>query len=253
MSASVGQVVERVLVEVGHRGLGPGRDGVVERLHLGHRAGEPLGRSARGSVGRHHVAAKGSRSANSRGQHRLIGRHLHRVASVVVDPLGRLLVQVAAQHFLVVEREPLDAAATRCTIWVASSVLASWRRELLERHRRHLLGDALTRRLRGQEVHVALEHVGVVRRRPVVVREVPALAPDQDHEVREQLERVEAPRVALRRGSRPAGISPEVGLVPRPEQAAAGDALHGLDHAPGPSPRSGRRTVLTSRCGPSMR
>ncbi len=112
---------------------------------------------------------------------------------------------------------------------MASSVLPSCERVLLDRDRGHLVRDALARVLRRHEVEGALERVPLMGRRPVVIGEVPALAPDQDHEVRPDLERVEPPRIALR-GVDAGGQRADVGRVPRSEQAAAGGVLHRLAH-----------------------
>ena len=125
-----------------------GKKRVVERLHLVHRARHAACANRSRSVGRHHVAANGSRSANSVGQQRVAHRpsHLRRLALVVVDPVGGHLVQVPAEDLLVVERERGRRRATRASICVASSVLPSCSAVLLERHRGHLLREALARR-----------------------------------------------------------------------------------------------------------
>src|SRR6202035_1884225 len=68
------------------------------------------------------------------------------------------------------------------------------------------------------------------------------LPPDQDHEVREDLEGVEAPRVA------PSRVDPrrllvvlEIGLVPGTEEATARDALYWLEHVLRQVPRMDAR------------
>src|SRR4029079_8492896 len=91
---------------------------------------------------------------------------LRQLLLVVLDPTRSHVVQVAAEDLLVVEREAVDDARLqhRLRRLEGVGVLES---VLLERHRRDLLCDALTRVLRGHEVQRPLEQVRVVGRRPV--------------------------------------------------------------------------------------
>ena len=87
--------------------------------------------------------------------------------------------------------------------------------------------------LRGHEVEIALEHVRVVRRRPVAVRDVPAALVDQDLEVREDLEVVDAPARDARRVDARERLA-EVRRVPRPRAPAAGERLGWVEMLGGP-------------------
>ena len=86
--------------------------------------------------------------------------------------------------------------------------------------------------LRRHEVERALEDVGVVRGRPVVVREVPARLPDQEHEVGEEDERVDAPGLVAGRVQRGGSCveALDVGPVPGTEEPAVEHPLDRLDH-----------------------
>ena len=226
MTASSGRSSSANWSQVVDRRLGPRRRS--RRRTPASRASSWRGasRSAPARSRRHHFSAKGSRSANSAGSSRHARAPAARAGSRRPSR-RRPCAGAGSSTSWSLRWKSFDVPRLE-RIWVASSVLASWSANSL--NVTAVISWAIRSRavVRGQEVDVALEHVRVVRRRPVVVREVPALAPDQDHEVREQLERVEAPRVAAP-GVHARRHLAEVGLVPRAEQAAAGDDLHRLD------------------------
>ena len=140
---------------------------------------------------------------------------------------------------------------------VASRVLPSCSPYSLNVTTGELVGQPLASRLGRHEVEGRLEDVGVVRRRPVVVREVPVRGPDQDHEVGEEQERVGAPRRMAGRVDRRRLIEVD-GAVPRAEQAAAQHPLDRLDHAlvlgwRHAAPRRDHRVADRRSCRPAPR
>ena len=139
-------------------------------------------------------------------------------------------MEEAQQDLLVVQRELGDNPGLEHGLGGLEGV-AVLEAVLLERHDGHLLGQALPSGPRRYEVARALEDVGVVGRRPVVVREHPIRFPDQHHEVGEEEERVQSPgRVTS--GVQPRGqlVEADVRRVPRPEEPAVQDPFDGLHH-----------------------
>ena len=141
----------------------------------------------------------------------------------VCDPVIDHLVEMAAQDFLIVQVEVLDVAGLDSNLrgFEGIGVLKG---ELFEGHGRHFLGDALSDVGGGKKVDVSLEHVGVVRGWPVVVGEIPPLAPEQNDEVGEQLEGVQTPGIASCRIDPRRHVS-EVYGVPRTEESATSDSV----------------------------
>src|SRR5262249_23865326 len=106
----------------------------------------------------------------------------------------RSLVEMAQQDLLVVEREGADGRARLEHALGGFERVAVLERVCLERDAGKLLCQAFATVLRRREVARPFEDVCVVGRRPVVVRDHPVLFPNEQHEVREEEERVEAPR-----------------------------------------------------------
>ena len=163
-------------------------------------------------------------------------------------------MQVPKQHFLVAVEELVDRARLdhRLGGLQGVGVLQS---VFLERHRGQLLRDTFPGGTRRREVDVALEDVGVVRRRPVVIGQIPALPPEQDDEVGEQLKRIQTPRTAFGGVEADRHLA-EVGTVPWPEKPALADVFdrfaHRGIHLPRPDTRGAHQAVrpvdLVVRC-----
>src|SRR5262249_301023 len=163
---------------------------------------------------------------------RSLRRLLRAPASVGVDPVAHRLVEVAHEDLLIVEGKLAERALLESHLRAVerSHVLQT---VLLERERGVLVRQALAGAPRGHEVEVGLEHVRVVRRRPVSVRDEPTALVDQDLEIREDLEIVDAPAGDARRVDARKLLA-EVRRVPRPRVAATGERLGGVEMLPGP-------------------
>ena len=139
---------------------------------------------------------------------------------------------MAEQDFLIAQQKVFDDLGADHGLGRFQGV-GVLQRVLLERHRGQLLGKAFPRVSRRNEIQRALEDVLVDGGRPVVVGQEPAGLPDQQHEVREEVPRVNAPlRYPLRVDARRQLIEllDDLRLVPRTEQPAAQHLVHGLDH-----------------------
>src|SRR5689334_301681 len=113
------------------------------------------------SVAKDQREAYGSRSANSFGSIvfalTVTPSGLRDFELVLADPVGHDLMEVADEHFLVVERVAIDDLRLEPELRGLERVRVL-ERVLLERDRGHLTADALGRVLRGERVHVAFEH-----------------------------------------------------------------------------------------------
>src|SRR5262245_16678750 len=159
-------------------------------------------------------------------------RRLRSFTCVGVDPIGDRLVEVTHEDLLVVERELAEGPLLQSHLRTVErpGVLKT---VLLERERGVLVREALARVSRGHEVEITFEDVRVVRRGPVTVRDVPAALVDQDLEVREDLEVIDAP------AGDPGGVDAreplaEVRRVPRSRGPAASEGLAGVEMLAGP-------------------
>src|SRR5262249_50867399 len=93
-------------------------------------------------------------------------RRLRPFTRVGVDPIGDRLVEVTHEDLLVAERELAEGSLFQSHLRPVerTGVLKT---VFLERERGVLVREALAGVSRGHEVEIALEHVRVVRRRPV--------------------------------------------------------------------------------------
>ncbi len=139
---------------------------------------------------------------------------------------------MSEQDFLIAQWKVLDDPGTDHRLGGLQGV-GVLQRVFLERHRRQLLGQSFPRVSGGHEIQRGLEDVFVNRRRPVVIGQIPARLPDQQHEVRKEQERIDAPLLGFGRvdaGRQFLEVGDRGGAVPRTEQAAAQHPVHRLDH-----------------------
>ena len=150
---------------------------------------------------------------------------------------------MAHEDLLVVEREVVDDVVLQRRLGAAEHA-GVLQRELLEHHRGDLVFDALAHGARRVKCVVGLELVGVVRRRPVAVQQIPAVV-DQDLQVREDLEVGDAPRLDPARVQ--AGRQVRLRRPPRADQSAARDPLDRIHvlrrEQPAPGARRGHQAV----------
>src|SRR5215470_1899720 len=172
-------------------------------------------RSARG---RKTLGAEGHRPSRSR---------LSSRALIFDDPVAHRLVEVTHQDLLVVERELAECLLLEPHLRAVERA-AVLQAVLLERERGVLVRQTLSGGSGGHEVEIALEHVRVVRRRPVPIRDVPAALVDEDLQVREDLEVVDPPARDARRVDARQRVA-EVRRVPRPRAATARERLGGIE------------------------
>src|SRR5262249_7077267 len=117
-------------------------------------------------------------------------------APVLVDPVVHHLVQVSTHELLIAQRERGDDTRLEPHLrrLEGAAVLQG---VLLDRGDAELLREAFAHAARRGEVGVRLEDESIVRGRPVVVRQVPTRLPEDDREVREDLERIQPPTLLV--------------------------------------------------------
>ncbi len=244
----VGHVIERELVAVVDRFFEPRRERVVERAHLRHRwwpsacstasvrlPGTTSRRTAR--VRRRHWAAGSSGMLTPPPG----GARARYSSTQSTTTLCRCRTRISWSLSGKSSTTPVSSAAC-----VPPSMPASCSANSLSTTEATSCSMRSRTVRRGMECVVRLELVGVVRRRPVAVQQVPA-AVDQDLQVREDLEVGDAPR--LDAAGVQSGRLVRLRCPPRPDQAAARrpfDRVHELGcQQPPPGSRGGHQPVRT--------